>query len=213
MKCPYCGSLNVVYDYIRGYIVCANCGTVIEDIFPEQLIGVPPKVEEEEISRNVRGALRSRSAKYNLRKLLKYEEEVKVYESYAKRCRRNVRVDVEALKTRLSGGKARVFVHVYDANLKELVEKDSIVKSLLEIIEGDPILSSRTFRGKVALALLLKELLINGEADTEEIAKVTGVSKVHMQRLTNILKIRIRNLKPKLVEIKKLISSTSTTAL
>ena len=193
--------------------MCANCGTVIEDLFPEQLIGVPPKVEEEEISRNVRSALRSRSAKHNLRKLLKYEEEVEIYESYAKRCRRNVRVDVEALKARLSGGKARVFVHVYDANLKELVEKDSIVKSLLEIIENDPILSSRTFRGKVALALLLKELLINGEADTEEIAKVTGVSKVHMQRLVNILKIRIRNLKPKLIEIKKSISSTNSTTL
>ncbi|MCE4606904.1 MAG: TFIIB-type zinc ribbon-containing protein [Desulfurococcales archaeon] len=30
-KCPYCGSKNLVIDYWTGTIVCADCGSVIEE--------------------------------------------------------------------------------------------------------------------------------------------------------------------------------------
>ncbi|MEB3756847.1 MAG: TFIIB-type zinc ribbon-containing protein [Desulfurococcales archaeon] len=37
-KCPYCGSENLVIDYWTGTIVCANCGSVIEENISEHEI-------------------------------------------------------------------------------------------------------------------------------------------------------------------------------
>ncbi len=31
LKCPYCGSKNIIFDYERNELVCADCGSVIED--------------------------------------------------------------------------------------------------------------------------------------------------------------------------------------
>ena len=33
MLCPYCGSHNVVWDYSKGTIVCAECGSVLDSIY------------------------------------------------------------------------------------------------------------------------------------------------------------------------------------
>lgn len=33
MRCPYCGSRNVVWDYSTGSIVCAECGSVLDSIY------------------------------------------------------------------------------------------------------------------------------------------------------------------------------------
>ena len=33
MKCPYCGSSNLVWDGNTGTIVCANCGSVLDVIY------------------------------------------------------------------------------------------------------------------------------------------------------------------------------------
>ncbi|MCE4615432.1 MAG: TFIIB-type zinc ribbon-containing protein [Desulfurococcales archaeon] len=34
-KCPYCGSKNLVTDYWTGTIICADCGSVIEENITE----------------------------------------------------------------------------------------------------------------------------------------------------------------------------------
>ncbi|MEB2836569.1 MAG: TFIIB-type zinc ribbon-containing protein [Desulfurococcales archaeon] len=34
-RCPYCGSTRLVWDEERGYLVCADCGAVIEQLFYE----------------------------------------------------------------------------------------------------------------------------------------------------------------------------------
>lgn len=33
MKCPYCGSLELVWDDKSGDVVCANCGSVIDKVY------------------------------------------------------------------------------------------------------------------------------------------------------------------------------------
>jgi nicotinate-nucleotide pyrophosphorylase len=34
-KCPYCGSENLIIDYWTGTIICADCGSVIEENITE----------------------------------------------------------------------------------------------------------------------------------------------------------------------------------
>ena len=33
MLCPYCGSRNLVWDYSKGTVVCADCGSVLDSIY------------------------------------------------------------------------------------------------------------------------------------------------------------------------------------
>lgn len=35
LKCPECGSPNLIHDFVRGEIICGNCGTVIEEEIDE----------------------------------------------------------------------------------------------------------------------------------------------------------------------------------
>ncbi|MEB3816376.1 MAG: TFIIB-type zinc ribbon-containing protein [Desulfurococcales archaeon] len=34
-RCPYCGSERLVWDHDRGYIVCASCGAIIEELIED----------------------------------------------------------------------------------------------------------------------------------------------------------------------------------
>ncbi len=36
LKCPFCGSSNIVVDRSNGIIVCKSCGTVIEDFLVDE---------------------------------------------------------------------------------------------------------------------------------------------------------------------------------
>lgn len=35
MKCPYCGSINLIWDIKNGTVVCMDCATVIDKIYYE----------------------------------------------------------------------------------------------------------------------------------------------------------------------------------
>lgn len=186
--------------------MCRGCGTIIDTIFIEQFIGITYE-SANELVKSVRNAIKFKKVQGYKMRLDEYKKEVSQYEDFGKRCRKNVRVDLNAIKIVLNGGKARVYKHFSDDELMRILKEDGITKKILEILDEDAILSSRTFRSKVALALLIKNLLIHGEADLDEIAHKTKVSKIHMQRLANILKTRMKILKPKLIEMKKLLSS------
>jgi transcription initiation factor TFIIIB Brf1 subunit/transcription initiation factor TFIIB len=207
VKCPYCNSIDLVYDFEKGYVVCKECGTVIETIFVEQFLGVAQEYVND-VVKSVKNAMKFKRAYSYRLKLSEYVKEVNRYEDFVRRCRKNVKVDLDAIKIVANGGKARVYRHVNDDGLKKLVKEDEIIGKILEVLEEDAILSSRTFRSKVALALLIKDLITHGEADIDEIAHKTSVSKVHMQRLVKVLKNRMRNLKLKLTEVKNLASYT-----
>ncbi len=205
MECPYCNSLDLLYDFERSYIVCRNCGTVVDTIFVEQFIGISNGYEWEYSKPSVKEAINLKKNAGYISRLKHYSREVKAYEKYWNRARStSIRVDINALKTVLSGGKARIYRHVFDSNLEEMIEKDPLIRKILEILDEDAILSSRTLRSKVALALLIKNVLLYGEADIDEIAKQTSVSKVHMHRLVTTLKNRMKYLKPKLQNLKQL---------
>lgn len=204
MICPYCNSQDVAFDFEKGYTVCRNCGTVIESIFIEQFIGVASSDEWEYSKPTTREALNLKRSSQYASKLRRLNKEIRLYEKYLSRARNNdIRVDLHALRTVLAGGKARVYRHVSDQNLEKIVEGDHLLKRILEIIDEDPILSSRTFRSKVAIALILKNIILYGEADINKIAKEASISRIHMHRLVATLKNRIKYIKPKLLELKQ----------
>jgi transcription initiation factor TFIIIB Brf1 subunit/transcription initiation factor TFIIB len=206
MKCPYCSSIDIVYDFERGYAVCGKCGTIIDTIFIEQFIGIACESTKYAV-KSVKNAIKFKKTHSYTQRLYEYLKEVNKYEIFMRRCRKNVNVNIDAIKIVLSGGKARIYKHVGDDELMRIVKNDYVIRKIMEMIDEDAILSSRTFRSKVAIALLIKNLLIYGEADLNEIAQKTNVSRVHIQRLTKILKTRIKELRPRLTEIKKLLNS------
>lgn len=56
-RCPYCGSTRLVWDEERGYLVCANCGAVIEQLFYEG----PTRAEARWDVKNTHAILRLRA--------------------------------------------------------------------------------------------------------------------------------------------------------
>ncbi len=202
MKCPYCNSQNLVWDYNAGYIVCSECGAVLEPIYFPDYLGI----DNNHSSRpSVREALFIASRnRYTKMKLNKMSREVRLYEQYSRRKKKNLIVNIEAIineENRYSESRdiegnlaylkrPRIYVHIVEPNLIEYIEKNRDLVKYLELIDQDPVLSSRTLRGKVALALIARSLIEGREIPLAEIATITGLSKVHVRRLVRLLKER-----------------------
>ncbi|MEM0005475.1 MAG: TFIIB-type zinc ribbon-containing protein [Ignisphaera sp.] len=207
MECIYCGSQNLLYDYMHGYIVCSNCGTINDDIFMEHYI----PVKDGEIFKfkglpTVREGFERKLAKNRLRQLAKVRRDVKIYENFAKKSRRGVYVDWDALQKRLQGDKSRIYKHVAEDSIKRAVDMDRLVRIIIEeIIEQDPVLSSRTLRGKVALAIILKHMILDSNIDMSRIAKETSLSKMHIKRLLTLIRTRMEFINKKLIELKSIV--------
>ncbi len=208
MECLYCGSQDLLYDYVHGCIVCGNCGTVNDYIFVEHFI---PINKDDEIFGfkglpTVREGFKRKLAKNRLRQLAKVSKDVKIYESFAKKRRRDVYVDWDAVQKRLQGKKSRVYRHVAEDSIKRIVDADQIVKIIIEkIIDTDPVLSSRTLRGKTALAIILKHMVLDSDIDIDRIAKEASLSKMHIRRLLTLIKTRMKFIDKKIIELKSVI--------
>jgi len=180
--CPLCGSDELIWDYAHGYIVCSNCGLVIERIIVEDKVRID--VAEENTKTRVVDAIRkSREVAIGMRfRMMK--KLVREYEKIVRSVKPGVIIDVAALERKLlSGEKVRILRHRADEVLMQMVSNDSELRLILRVIDRDPILGSRTFRGKVAIALIVKKLVKGENLDLNEIAKVTSISKTHARRL------------------------------
>ncbi len=196
MKCPNCGSESIVWDYQRGYSVCTSCGLVIEALF-EEFLWASDQDEYREYLRasrympTVREALALKRSKVVQRELKNKENFVSMYEKAISRARKNVLVDIDNLRN----GKGRVFKHVKDQDLEKLVQQDSELLTILKhIVEKDPVLSSRTLRGKVALALMIRSMMKGQYPNISEIISITGISRTHARRLLTLLEKRFERL-------------------
>lgn len=137
------------------------------------------ELEHEERSR------RSREAHQGLSKL------TRAYLRYTERARKNIIVDIDSLEKALQGAKARIYKHVAEDNIVKLVENDEVLRRAIKIIETDPILSSRTLRGKVALAMLLLKRFNIRNYSLREISRLTALSLPHIRRLEKVLDSRL----------------------
>ncbi len=195
MLCPFCSSTELIYDFDHGYIVCTTCGSIVDTIFIEFYEDYSNEVKHEEMGLlNVRKGLEKKKKKMRERRITKMYMDVKIYEKYAKRARKNVYVDFEAAIKHEQGKQysGRIYRHKADEKIIEILDSDPLIKHILEnIINKDPILSSRTPRGKIALALILKHIIEGHNIDLEDICRKTSLSSIHAKRLINLLKKRI----------------------
>jgi transcription initiation factor TFIIIB Brf1 subunit/transcription initiation factor TFIIB len=174
-RCPYCNGI-LVWDYRTGDVVCSRCGAVIDRIF----------VMERDIQRD---EAVSREARRGLPKTPKsYKMFVKMYDRISKG-RKNIYINNTRFADVMNGGKQ---VRVYDSPRnnasKKTVEEDPLVRDILEkVVRRNPRLASRTERGKVAAALLIKMLLIEKEKASSklfrEVASKSGASVGHIKRI------------------------------
>ncbi|MCS7111250.1 MAG: TFIIB-type zinc ribbon-containing protein [Ignisphaera sp.] len=204
MRCTYCGSQDLLHDYIHGCVVCSNCGTVNDYIFIEHFT----PIKDDEIFKfrglpTIREGFEKKMARGRLQQLAKASRDVRIYESFAKKRRRDVYVDWDALQKRLQGGKSRVYRHVAEDAIRRKVDTDRFIKIIIErIIDADPVLSSRTLRGKAALAIILKHLILDNDIDMNRIAMETSLSRMHIKRLLTLVKTRMRFINRRIAEVR-----------
>jgi transcription initiation factor TFIIIB Brf1 subunit/transcription initiation factor TFIIB len=174
-RCPYCNGI-LVWDYRTGDIVCSKCGAVIDRIFVMER----DVQREEGFSREIRKRQPKTPKSYKLF--------IKLYGRINKG-RKDIYIDKSRFVDVMRGGK---HVRVYDSPRndasKRIVERDPIVRDILEsVVRRNPRLASRTERGKVAAALLIKMLFIDKKKVSSklfrEAANESGVSVGHVKRI------------------------------
>jgi len=186
MKCPACLSNEIVWDIRAGVVVCANCGLVIENIYYGYDIPLSTihhqTMELKHYSSHV-GELRLKVDQVKVQKVLELIDTIKK-KPYLK-------LDTQAVEEFLIGKRPPIkLLKRRKVDLKPLSERKYIDFIIDRIIDKDPILASRTERAKVALALIIKDLIIHGSVRRSYISKVTGLSKTHIHRLINLVKSR-----------------------
>lgn len=211
MECPYCGSKELAYDFSCGYIICTFCGTTLDTIFIEFYeSSTSYQINEYQIgSLSVRKGIEKKKLCSKKMMFTKIGMDIVVYEKYARRARKNVYIDLDTVLKKEQGvsTSARVYHHKDEEKVVRIANEDPVVKRIVEnVIDRDPILSSRTPRGKIALALIIKSILEGGNIDLNELSKKTSMSVVHMKRLLNLVKNRIPYLRQHVPEISKIIS-------
>ena len=121
--CPYCGSARVLWDDMMGYRVCAECGSVLEDIMEE---------DHRPSSR-----IREQTARVTRREFGSPKPRVP-----------------ELGEVRRSESMVAALSKKAASNLKS-----PLVSRVLEYINSEPELASRTFRSRVALAVYIASRL------------------------------------------------------
>jgi len=117
------------------------------------------------------------------------EYRVRRYEKLFRHARKGVVVDVAALDL---GSRIRVYRGSVDEVLKPLEEN---LREFLEVIEEDPLLSSRTYRGKIAAAFILREVITKGVMPNVSIVvKTCLVSQAQARRIIKLVECRLPRL-------------------
>ncbi len=174
-RCPYCGGI-LVWDYSRGDVVCSVCGAVVDRIYTAP----QTKVIEENLS--VKPNSRNRLPR-------SYKLFVKISRRI-KNSKKELIIDSKKFQSVVRNGEKPVNL-LYsrrDDPSQITVEKDPVIREILEkTIRKNPRLASRTLRGKVAAALLVKYLFLeNRKPDPtlfREVANMSGSSLVHVRRI------------------------------
>jgi len=185
MKCWYCGSEDVAWDYRTGSVVCRSCGLVLDVIFDNS----SGFVEDGVAVLHRTSSARPVTANHLGGGLRSIEYRVRKYEKLVRHARRGVVVDVTALDL---GSRIRVYKGSVDELLKPLEES---LREFLEVIEEDPLLGSRTYRGKIAAAFILREVVTKGVApNVSTVVKTCLVSQAQARRIIKLVERRLPRL-------------------
>ncbi len=186
MKCPACYSNEIVWDIRAGVVVCANCGLVIDNIYygyDIPLSTIHYQTIELKHYSNHASDLMLRVNQEKVQKVLELIDVIKK-KPYLK-------LDTQAVEEFLIGKRPPIKLLKRRKNDLKLLDGRKYIDFIInKVIDRDPILASRTERAKVALALIIKDLIIHGSVRRSYISKVTGLSKTHIHRLINLVKNR-----------------------
>ncbi len=185
--CPECHSTNIIWDHRNGYIVCTNCGLVLDRIYVNQVdkntikdIKLSSKCLISNVYDERQKRERYRKRNNRLRRITKILNEIKA--------RPYLILDTKAVNEYLLGKRPHVKLFRYktwtpnsDMVLKQVIEK---------VVNNDPILASRTERAKWAIARILIQLSVNKKVDVKSIASETKLSVTHVRRLVSMVQKR-----------------------
>lgn len=188
MKCLECSSDNIIWDYHRGEIVCAECGLVQDRIY------VTHTRIKEELNANNNLTIKTQILEVKSR-VKNYEVEISRY-----KLKPYLKFSEEFLEKIASGAKVRrVKTIVRRDNAGRLPERYKVV---LEVFSKYPRVTSRTDRMKEALAELLSEYVKKGSLEIGRIARKYNVHPTNLRKaykaaiqyenLINELKIIVR---------------------
>jgi uncharacterized Zn finger protein (UPF0148 family) len=195
-KCPYCGSTDIVWDHQRGYVVCAGCGTVIEDVsidyersaskwrFFKELERKAPSTREAIIARERGQRFRAwlREAVKRVREYEKALREARVVREREIREARKAYREVLALLNkpvmlvRVKGG-------IIDERVREFIERSEVLRRIVGVLERDPALGALSYRVKLGLALAIRELIKEGDVDIYSIWRAAHLTTKHDMEL------------------------------
>ncbi|MCE4607671.1 MAG: hypothetical protein F7B61_01755 [Caldisphaeraceae archaeon] len=161
MKCRYCGSTNIAWDHGSGHIVCQDCGAILGNIFEEV------SYNKEEIFRHKLNRVSNENGAF----------EESVEKIVAKVLRRG-----KVLKS--INGKISI-VSIVDKNLDDVENDEELIISR-KVLDGYPILKTRTKRNRYALALYAV-YRTRGYSKTKSIELVSKRLKTSKHTLENIL--------------------------
>jgi len=174
LRCPYCGSSDLIWDYQRGEVVCARCASVIERIYVNT-------ISHSEYDTEVRQKnLRIGEPAPKLRKATK--DYLKILESIKNK--NDVVIDVNAFWEYQKTGRR---VKLLKRRLNTELLNDYAVRVAMDVLRKYPKLSARTDRAKIAIALLAISLVKGTKLNMALLTKKVGLSKVHIKRLEKLV--------------------------
>jgi len=163
MRCPYCGSEELVWDYKNGVVVCSSCGCIVDTIYVSQ-----PRTS----SRG--GSSRAVEKPYRLQRALK--------KSIVKEAKR--RFELEKRGYIFVNGRA---VHLRSLAALKNTELNSDVKKLVD--EGLKVLQqvapslSRTIRSRLALAYAVAKMFRGSAPSIAELMQLFSVGRTTASRI------------------------------
>ena len=199
-----CGAENLVWDFHRGEIICIKCGTVVERII---------EYENSSINSSIREGSHPMYTSYNpgvMTKPTKYvdvsswiKSRERTYKKFRKLLanikhmgsskNKNYRINEKAFLYYLKTGKRIKVLEDADSGEKS-VKLSNDVKAVLEsFVKNDPKLNSRTYRAKLAIALILSELVNKRKSkltleELRTISANSGTSLSHVKRMYYFIK-------------------------
>lgn len=175
MRCTYCHSMNVMWDYGRGCVVCGDCGTVLDVIY---YFHPTINLQEEQPTRNSRHANNKPSISKHTKTYLRLMRKASEY---------GLEVDNEVFKKYSSGVSPLIKVFKKpNVDLSRLTAEEP-VKIVLDVIRKYPRLASRTDRAKVALAKIALSIVSESDIDIKKLSHELGISEVHIRRLHRVI--------------------------
>ncbi len=185
MRCPWCGSTELVWDSDRGDVICVRCGSVVDRIY----VSMPPRRIESaanfnppscraDLSKATRCAHLSRLTKEYLRVM----EHVK-----SKKRLKDVVIDSTRLGEFVRDGSHHVKILKRKPEVISNAVRNEYVRLALSAMAAFPRLYSRTDRAKIALAMLALALASGRVVNVREIAEDSGLSPTHVRRLKKLL--------------------------